>query len=45
MACDNLDGKGVWGRMDAHTHTYINKVEIAKGLSHAVHLKLSQPCG
>ena len=28
-----------------HTHTYINKVVIAKGLSHAVHLKLSQPCG
>ena len=37
MACDSLDGKEVWGRMDAHTHTHTH------GRSHAVHLTLLQP--
>ena len=40
MACDSLDGKEVWGRMDAHTHTHTH----TQGRSHAVHLTLLQPC-
>ena len=42
MACDSLDGKEVWGRMDAHTHTHTHT--HTKGRSHAVHLTLLQPC-